>query len=102
MASLCRDWNFCAAVLAVEIGEIVCENLNMNMNTKSVSFYTDSKVVLGYIYNETRRFYIYVENRINKIRHITNPSQWRYVRTDLNPADQDTRPVPVSYKVVLG
>ena len=50
----------CAAVLAVEISEIVLENIDHPIET--MKFYTDSKVVLGYILNQTRRFYVYVEN----------------------------------------
>ena len=37
----------CAAVLAVEVGDIISENLDVT--PKFVKYYTDSKVVLGYI-----------------------------------------------------
>ncbi|CAB3983014.1 PREDICTED: uncharacterized protein LOC107357656 [Paramuricea clavata] len=50
-----------------------------------------AEVVLGYIQNESRRFYVYVANRIQIIRSITDPSQWRYVETKENPADIATR-----------
>lgn len=81
----------CAAVLAVELYEHVMDNLDQTLNV--VKFYTDSKVVLGYIFNQTRRFYIYVENRINRIRRSTLPEQWNFVPTSINPADQATRSV---------
>ncbi|XP_037572307.1 uncharacterized protein LOC119454449 [Dermacentor silvarum] len=51
----------CAAVLAVEMADSILRELDFQPN--SVTFYTDSKVVLGYIHNETRRFYVYVANR---------------------------------------
>lgn len=51
-----------AAVLAVEIAELVVSELDIDPN--SLKFYTDSKVVLGYIYNETKRFYVYISNRV--------------------------------------
>lgn len=57
-------------------------------------FNTDSKVVLGYIFNETRRFYVYVHNRVQRIRHTTQPCQWNFVPTDLNPADAASRGLP--------
>ena len=60
------------------------------------SFHTDSKVVLGYIHNQSRRFYIYVANRIERIRKVTQPSQWFYVPTTKNPADCATRGIPAS------
>lgn len=32
----------------------------MGMDFNKVSFYTDSKIVLDYIHNASRRFYVYV------------------------------------------
>ncbi|XP_069103769.1 uncharacterized protein [Argopecten irradians] len=55
----------CAAVLVVEIAEIVTEELSFPQ--EHVFFHTDSKVVLGYVTNTTRRFYIYVANRVCRI-----------------------------------
>nr|XP_055053838.1 uncharacterized protein LOC129438965 [Misgurnus anguillicaudatus] len=81
----------CAAVLAVEIAEKIIQELGIKPDT--LLFYTDSKVVLGYICNETRRFYVYVSNRVQRIRKFTHPEQWRYVPTSQNPADVATRPV---------
>lgn len=50
-------------------------------------FWTDSKVVLGYIANETRRFHIFVANRVQQIQEHSSPDQWRHVDTKSNPAD---------------
>lgn len=58
-----------------------------------VAFYTDSKVVLGYIQNESRGFYVYVANSVQVIRKISNPEQWTYLDTNENPADLATRPL---------
>ena len=80
----------CAAVLATQVYEIICEQLSSFF--EAVYFYTDSKVVLGYIQNQTRRFYTYVSNRVAKIHRVSNPSQWSYVRTEENPSDCATRP----------
>ncbi|XP_048576716.1 uncharacterized protein LOC116603307 [Nematostella vectensis] len=66
---------------------------NMLKEISQVKYYTDSKVVLGYITNESRRFYVYVANRVQQIRSLSNPEQWRYVETELNPADLATRGV---------
>ncbi|KAI3361664.1 hypothetical protein L3Q82_002030 [Scortum barcoo] len=79
----------CAAVLAVELYELISEEMDTVMD--AVKFFTDSKIVLGYIYNSTRRFYVYVSNRVNRIRRSTHPNQWNYVPTDSNPADHATR-----------
>ncbi|XP_048747853.2 uncharacterized protein LOC125660050 [Ostrea edulis] len=82
----------CAAVLSVEVSNIVRRNMDINIDV--VKFYTDSKIVLGYLHNETRRFYVYVANRVQHIRQLTCPDQWQYVPTQKNPADLATRSVP--------
>ena len=85
----------CAAVLAIELAELVSSEIDLQF--QSTTFYTDSKVVLGYIYNEKRRFYVYVSNRVRRIRDFSQPVQWRHVRTEQNPADLGTRSVPASH-----
>ncbi|KAK3096683.1 hypothetical protein FSP39_002345 [Pinctada imbricata] len=80
----------CAAVLAVDLYETIRDELNTTF--ENITLYTDSKVVLGYIHNETKRFYIYVRNRVDRIRQSTVPAQWRYVPSSKNPADEATRP----------
>ncbi|KAM4037007.1 uncharacterized protein ACNLHF_015817 isoform 1-T1 [Anomaloglossus baeobatrachus] len=84
----------CAAVLATELAELITSELDLQL--EDAEFFTDSKVVLGYIHNETRRFYVYINNRVLRIRKSSQPSQWRYVPTDQNPADHATRAVPAS------
>ena len=78
----------CTAVLGVELTELVTQELDMDLET--ATYYSDSKVVLGYITNESRRFYVYVSNRVEQIRKSSSSSQWRYVPTHLNPADLAT------------
>lgn len=79
----------CSALLAVEIYQLANEHLNIEFD--SVKFYSDSRVVLGYITNQTRRFFIYVSNRVEQILKHSTPEQWNYVPTGLNPADIGTR-----------
>lgn len=84
----------CAAVLATEVAELIQDELDLQLD--AVRFYCDSKVVLGYIHNQTKRFFVYVHNRIRRIRQTTTPDQWCYVSTDDNPADHASRSVPAS------
>lgn len=79
----------CAAVMAVELAEIVKDHLNFS--SEAMHVYTDSQVVLGYISNETRRFHVYVSNRVSRIRYSSEPGHWQYVQTDKNPAGLATR-----------
>ncbi|XP_027897195.1 uncharacterized protein LOC114159423 [Xiphophorus couchianus] len=85
----------CAAVLAVELADFISSELDVYVD--ATTFYTDSKVVLGYINNETRCFYVYVSNRVVRIRRSSHPKQWKYVSTVENPADCATRSVPAAF-----
>lgn len=84
----------CAAVLAAEMAGFIQEELDLKLD--AIKFYTDSKVVLRYSCNETRRFYVYVHNRVQRIHQFSKPEQWHYVWTDENPADHALRSLPVS------
>lgn len=84
----------CAAVLAVEIAEIITHQLGLSL--EDVQYYSDSRIVLGYINNKTRRFYVYVSNRVERILRVSRPNQWSYVTTDHNPADHGTRCLPAA------
>ena len=79
----------CGAVLVVELHDLILEHLDFPPSI--VKFYTDNKVVLGYIGNDTRRIYTYVANRVERIRSRTTPLQWNYIPTHLNPADSANR-----------
>ena len=54
-------------------------------------YWTDSKVVHGFINSESRRFQVYVANRMQLIRNDTSPDQRRYVESGSNPADEASR-----------
>ena len=53
--------------------------------------WVDSKIVLGYILNKTRRYKTYVANKVQKILAVTNEEDWDYVDTKINPADYCSR-----------
>lgn len=54
-------------------------------------FWTDLKIVIGYISNDSKKFQVYVANRVREMRQQTNPLQWHHVSGDLNPADIASR-----------
>lgn len=84
----------CSAVLAVQMADLIMSEIDIEFD--SVNFFSDSKVVLGYIYNEKRIFHVFVNNRVLRIRSSTRPQQWHYVPSDQNLADHATRSVPAS------
>lgn len=71
-----------AAVLSVKVSLFLKRELNLPIDREY--FWTDSKVVLGYINNEARRFHVYVANRVQIIRDATEPHQWHYIESASN------------------
>ena len=78
-----------AATISVNIGD----KLKNELEYEDIKdhYWTDSKVVLSFISNESRRFHTYVANRVQLIHEHTTPSQWHYVETALNTADEGSR-----------
>ena len=54
-------------------------------------FWTDSSSVIRQIVNPALKLETFVRNRVIKILDVTQPAQWRYVPTHLNPADAASR-----------
>lgn len=79
-----------AAVTTVKISRLLRKELKLP-DSITEYFWTDSKVVLGYIRNEARRFHVYVANRVQFIKESTDTSQWSYVPSEENPADYASR-----------
>ena len=59
-------------------------------------FWSDSTDVLWWIRGYSRVFKPFVANRIGEIQLYSNPDQWRYVPTKMNPADHFTRGLTVA------
>ena len=51
--------------------------------------------MLGYIQNESKRFHVFVANRVQETREKTSTEQWKYVDTKQNPADEASRGMKV-------
>ena len=56
-------------------------------------------MALGYIQNDSKRFHMYVANRVQTIRDKSNPTDWYYIETEQNPADLASRGVPATQLV---
>jgi hypothetical protein len=78
-----------AALVAVKVSTMLNNELTYD-NVVNV-FWSDSRVVLGYINNDSRRFQVFVANRVQQIRNATSPEQWHYVESEDNPADDASR-----------
>ncbi|XP_013386926.1 uncharacterized protein LOC106156278 [Lingula anatina] len=78
-----------AAVMSIKVGTFLAKELEYEDITHV--YWTDSKVVLGYVNNDAKRFHVFVANRIQQIREVSQPSQWRHVKSSDNPADIASR-----------
>ena len=78
-----------AATVSVRLGEILKKELDETFDI--VQYHTDSVTVLCYISNEQKRFHVFIANRVQTIRNLSDPSQWKYVDTKENPADDASR-----------
>ena len=63
-----------AATLSVKISKILRDELDIHISSEV--FWTDKQVVLGYINSDSRRFKIFVANRVQFIRDNTDIEQW--------------------------
>ena len=78
-----------AAVVSVRISSFLQRELDYQTITSY--YWMDSKVVLGYISNESKSFHIFVANRVQQIRDNTAVTAWNHVDTKENPADIASR-----------
>jgi len=78
-----------AAVMGLQLTQTVSKVLQTAIST--ATFWSDSTNTLWWIRGNGRAFKPFVANRIWEIQAITEPVQWRYVPTSLNPADLCTR-----------
>ena len=72
------------ATLSVKTSPLLKMELQMNYDKEI--FWTDSEVTLGYIRNESKKFKIFVANRIKLIQEHSEAEQWHCVNTKENPA----------------
>ncbi|UYV79361.1 hypothetical protein LAZ67_17002296, partial [Cordylochernes scorpioides] len=54
-------------------------------------YWTDSKIVLAWITSESKKWQIFVANRVAKIQDLTAAHSWQYISGKQNPADLATR-----------
>ena len=78
-----------AATLSAKLNNYLRTELTLNIEASY--FWTDSKIVLAYIANDSRRFHVYVSNRVSQIRNLSEVPQWNHISGSLNPADLLTR-----------
>ena len=74
-----------APTLSVKISVMLRKEFQIPITRKIV--WTDSEAVLGYIRNHSRKFKVFVANRVEIICENSCDFQWFHVNTKANPAD---------------
>lgn len=64
-----------SATVAVRLACMAKREMQLEFPTL---YHTDSKIVLAYINNSSKRFPVFVSNRVRLIRDFSEPSQWRH------------------------
>ena len=77
------------AVLATRVATTIKKEIDYNFTR--IFFWTDSRVVLQMLKNESRRYHTFVANRVSEIHESTSPEQWLHVPGTENPADLCSR-----------
>ena len=77
------------AVLGMRLAISVARVLQLEKNL--VTFWSDSMDVLWWIRGRSQCFKPFIANQIGEIQALSEPKQWRHVRTVMNPADLPTR-----------
>lgn len=78
-----------AAVLGARMAETICKNHNLSI-TKRI-FWSDSFTVLSWIRSNHRRYKQFVAFRIGDLLSKTEISEWRWIPSKLNVADDGTK-----------
>ena len=77
-----------AAVLGIRVKNTIMNEIDTDIDR--ITFWSDTMLTLQYINNETKRFRVFVSNRVAEIRKYSDVSQWRHVPGNENPADDIT------------
>ena len=77
-----------AATVSIHVGELLRREVD---GDSELVYHTDSTTVLRNVANEQQHFHIFIAKRVQLIRNHLSPSQWKYVDSIENPADDASR-----------
>lgn len=79
----------CGALTAAQLAKTLERELTLK--TDQTILWSDSTTVLTWLQSESCRFKVFVGTRVSEIQELTGESNWRYVDSAQNPADDVTR-----------
>ena len=78
-----------AAALSVKVDVTLRRELDLCL--KESVFWTDSRIVLSYISDSSKRYQMFVANKLSQIRSHSSVDQWRHIPGKDNPGDIASR-----------
>ncbi|XP_073769332.1 uncharacterized protein [Danio rerio] len=79
----------CAALTGAQLAHLLQRELTLNI--ERITLWTDSTTVLTWIHSDSCRFKVFVGTRVAEIQDLTDSTNWHYVDSLNNPADDITR-----------
>ena len=79
-----------AAALSIKVSMMLRKELTIHSKIKEY-FWTDSQVVLSYINSNSKRYKIFVANRVQLIKENADVSQWIDIDSNFNSANDTSR-----------
>ena len=76
-----------SSLLLTELMQSLCTAIKDVISIKKNNFWSDSEVALSWIKGEGKQWKPWVQNRVQKIREMSDVDVWYHVCTELNPAD---------------
>nr|XP_054757350.1 uncharacterized protein LOC129263465 [Lytechinus pictus] len=83
-----------AAVLAARLYKSITEE--MRLEVEKVMLFTNSMITLQWIKSSARIYKPFVSSRIGEIQTLTDPSSWKHIPGEDNPADKVSRGIAVN------
>ena len=79
------------ALMAVHLVDSIQKEMDVKFNQRTL--YTDSRTVLTWIQSEPRQYRPFVAFRLGEIEELSEASEWQWIKSVDNPADDATRDV---------
>ena len=77
--------------LLSKLVDSVKKAIDLVVKVDEIFYWTDSEICLCWIKSINKEWKAWVENRVNKIRALTDIDSWRFVPGECNPSDIGTR-----------
>lgn len=78
-----------AALTGAQLARVI--ETELAVPSRHITLWSDSTTVLHWIKSESCRYKVFVGTRVTEIQNLTDFTQWRYVDSVSNPADDITR-----------